>query len=106
MNIRNKLILLFVSIVALILMGTSLAVYFFSEDNRKEEFYKRLQSKATSTARLLIEVDEVTAEVLKKIEKDNPMNLPDEELKIYDFQNKILFSSDKENFIKVDTALL
>ncbi len=106
MNIRNRLIVLFVSIVALILLATSIAVYYFSANNRKEEFYKRLANKATINARLLIEVDEVTVDVLKRIEKDNPMNLPNEELKIYDYQNKILFSSDAENFVKVDTALL
>lgn len=106
MSIRNRLIVLFVSIVALILLATSVAVYYFSATNRKEEFYKRLQNKATITARLLIEVDEVTADVLKKIEKDNPMNLPSEELKIYDYKNQILFSSDAENYITIDTSLL
>ncbi len=106
MNIRNKLILRFVSIVALILVASSIAVYFFSANNREEEFYKRLENKARITARLLIEVDEVTADILKKIEKDNPMNLPDEELKIYDFQNKVLYTSDKEEFVKIDSAML
>ncbi len=106
MSIRNRLIVLFVSIVALILLATSIAVYYFSATNRKEEFYKRLANKATINARLLIEVDEVTVDVLKRIEKDNPMNLPNEELKIYDYQNQVLFSSDAENFVKVDTTLL
>ncbi len=106
MNIRNRLIILFVSIVALILLATSVSVYFFSANNRHEEFYKRLENKARNTARLLIEVDEVTPEVLKRIEKDNPVSLPEEEIKIYDFHNRVLFSSDKEEFIRVDTALL
>lgn len=106
MNIRNKLILLFVSIVALILLATSLSVYFFSADNREDEFYKRLENKARITARLLIEVDEVTPDVLRRIEKDNPVSLPEEELKIYDSKNQVLFSSDKEEFISVDTLLL
>jgi len=106
MNIRNKLILLFVTIVAFILMTSSVAIYFFSADNRQEEFYKRLENKAKITARLLLEVDEITTDVLKKIEKDNPMNLPDEELKIYDYRNDILFSSDKEDFIRIDTLML
>lgn len=106
MNIRNRLIFLFVSIVALILVGTSIAVYYFSANNREEEFYKRLDNKARVTARLLIEVDEVTADILKMIEKDNPMSLPLEELKIYDDKNEILYTSDKEETIRIDSSLL
>ena len=81
MNIRNKLILLFVSIVALILVASSIAVYFFSADYRKDEFYSRLTSKAKAVARLTVEVEEVTHDVLKKIEADNPMNLTREEVR-------------------------
>lgn len=106
MNIRNKLLLLFVSIVALILTATSLAVYFFSADYRKDEFYARLTSKARNVARLAIEVEEITHEVLLKIEADNPMSLSKEEVRIYDSNNKILYSSDREAVIDVDEKLL
>lgn len=106
MSIRNKLILLFVSIVALILTGTSVAVYFFSAYNREEEYYKRLENKARITAKLLIEVDEVTPEVLKRIEKDNPTSLPNEEIKIYDGRNNVLYTSDKEEFLKISSSTL
>jgi hypothetical protein len=42
MNIRNKLLVLFVSIVALILVSASLAVYFFLGDKIKYDFYKKI----------------------------------------------------------------
>lgn len=106
MNIRNKLILLFVSIVALILVASSLAVYFFSADYRRDEFYTRLTAKAKAVARLAIEVKEVTHEVLIKIENDNPLNLTMEEVRLYDAHNKVLYASDESNFIKVDNRLL
>lgn len=106
MNIRNKLIVLFVSIVALILVTSSVAVYYFSADYRKDEFYSRLLSKAKAVARLAIEVKEVTHEVLVKIENDNPMNLTMEEVRVYDKDNKILYTSDEDNFIVIDKRLL
>ncbi len=106
MNIRNKLILLFASIVALILLATSVAVYFFSADYRQDEFYTRLDSKARAVARLVIEVEEITHEVLRKIEVDNPMNLSMEEVRVYDSANKLLYSSDDENAIVVDQTLI
>jgi signal transduction histidine kinase len=106
MNIRNKLLLLFVSIVALILSATSVAVYFFSADYRQDEFYTRLTNKARSVARLVIEVEEVTHEVLLKIEQNNPMNLTKEEVRVYNGDNEILYSSDQENFVEIDDSLL
>jgi signal transduction histidine kinase len=106
MNIRNKLILLFVSIVALILVASSIAVYFFSADYRKDEFYSRLTSKAKAVARLTIEVKEVTHDVLKKIEADNPMNLTREEVRVYNSKNEVLYTSDERNFIAIDDDLL
>lgn len=106
MNIRNKLILLFVSIVALILVASSIAIYFFSADYRRDEFYTRLTNKAKSVAHLAIEVEEVTHEVLLKIEHDNPLNLSMEEVRVYDSNNKILYSSDDDKFIGIDNNLL
>lgn len=106
MNIRNKLILLFVSIVALILFATSFAVYFFSANYRQDEFYTRLTAKARAVARLTIEVKEVTHEVLIKIENDNPLNLTMEEVRVYNSDNKILYTSDQNNFIEIDDRLL
>ena len=70
MNIRGKLIILFVSIVALIFLATSVAIYFFSSDYRADEFYKRMENKGKITAKLFIEVDEVNEDVLRRIEAD------------------------------------
>jgi len=106
MNIRNKLIILFVSIVALISIITSLAIYYFSSDYRQDEFYRRLENKGRITAKLLIEVNEVDDALLKKIEKDNPINLYQEKMVIYDFHDKVLYSSDEGNIIKVNREIL
>lgn len=106
MNIRSKLIILFVSIVAFISLGTSVAIYFFSADYREDDFYRRLENKGKITARLLIEVDEVDEDLLKKIEKDNPISLPDERIIIYDFNNEILYTSDDDHELSIDSTLL
>lgn len=106
MNIRGRLILLFVSIVALISLAGSVAIYFFSSDYREDDFYHRLENKGRITARLLIEVDEVDEDLLKRIEKDNPISLSNEKISIYDYRNRLLYTSDDDGFIKVDSALL
>jgi signal transduction histidine kinase len=92
MQIRTKLTLLFVTLVAVIFLLASLSVYYFSAEHREEDFYGRLLNKGTSTAKLLIEVEEVDAQLLAKIEKNNPITLPNEAILIFDYQNNIIYN--------------
>ena len=106
MKIRTKLTLIFFGIVIIILSVVSVSIYFFSADYREQEFYTRLRNKAENTAKLLIEVDEVSPDLLKRIESGNPSNLPNERIRIYNFRNEELYSSDAGNIIPVDSVLL
>jgi signal transduction histidine kinase len=81
-------------------------IYVFSADYRKEDFYGRLLNKANNTAKLLIEVDEVDVALLRRIEQDNPVSLPNEKIVIYNYKDTLLFTTDEEETIRVDTALL
>lgn len=84
MTIRTRLALRFMLLASLILGGAFLVVYVLSADYRAEEFIGRLRVRGISTAKLLIQVDEVTEELLAKIEGDNPLRLPEETIRIYD----------------------
>jgi signal transduction histidine kinase len=106
MNIRSRLIILFVSIVALILMVSSVAIYFFASDYRHDEFFTRLENKGRITARLLIEVDEVDENTLKRIEENNPISLSNEKITIYDVADTMLYTSDEDRVINIDKHLL
>jgi signal transduction histidine kinase len=106
MNIRNKLTLRFISIAAIIILLGSVLIYVFSADYREEDFYNRLQNKANNTAKLLIEVDEVDVTLLRKIEQDNPVSLPDEKIIIYNYKDTILFTTDEEKTLKIGKQLL
>ncbi len=105
MDIRKKLTLWFLLIVSFILIISSIAIYLFSSDYREDDFYNRLLNKGKNTAKLLIEVDGVDAVLLRKIEKDNPVSLPNEKISIYNYKNELLFSTDDEEYIKIDTNL-
>jgi len=106
MNIRTKLTLRFILITAVILFLGSFFIYIFSADYREEEFYRRLLNKANNTAKILIEVDEVDANLLRRLEQDNPISLPDEKITIYNFQDSVLFTTDEEKTIHVTKNLL
>src|SRR5690349_17329018 len=105
MNIRTKLTLRFILITAVILFLGSIFIYVFSADYREDEFYLRLQNKANNTAKLLIEVDEVDVDLLRRLERDNPISLPDEKITIYNFKDSILFTTDEEEVIRITKVL-
>lgn len=81
-------------------------IYFFSSNYRKTEFYSRLKDKALTTARLLIEVKEIDASLLKIIDRNTLNILHDEKIVIYDYQNKEIYSSIDESNVPVSRDLL
>ncbi len=102
MEIRRRLSYQFIVIVALIMLLSFIAIYISVSTFRKETFYNRLESRALSVAQLLIDVDEINAELLKKIEKTSSSNLPEEQISIYDFRNEIIYSTDDQKLLKID----
>lgn len=68
-----------------------------------EEFYDRMDSKAKLVAQMLIDIDEIDTELLRKIERNNPLSLPNEKIIIYDYKNRIVFSSDRDSILIITT---
>lgn len=95
MQIRQKLTYQFVAIVAVILFLSSILVYLLSSNYREEDFYNRLLNKATITAKLLIKVEEIDGNLLKKIEKDSPINLPKEKIIIFNNNDEVIYNSNE-----------
>lgn len=106
MQIRQRLSYQFITIVFIILLGFSVSIYFLSANYRKTIFYERISTKALNVANLLIEVDEVDAELLRKIEKDNPVTLPNENIVILNYLNDTIYSSTEEISIRIDQNLI
>jgi signal transduction histidine kinase len=102
MEIRKKLAYQFIGIFAFILLFSMVAIYLSFSQARKEEFYDRLGSKAKMVAQMLIDIDEINSELLKKIEKNNPLSLPNEKIVIFDYQDEKIYSTDEENILKLD----
>jgi signal transduction histidine kinase len=99
MQIRTKLTIQFVCIVALISLISHIAIYYFSAQYRETQFYQRLRNKAITTAELLIKVDAVSADLLKIIDQNQKDQLYKENVTIYNYLNKkIYFSKDTTQF--------
>lgn len=95
MKIKTKLALTFTIIVASILLFFATAIYFFSSSYREAQFYARLEEKAINTAKLLVDVKEVSYDLLKIIEK-NTFALVDEKVTIYNYSGKIIYYNNEQ----------
>ena len=99
MNIRNRLLMQFTLIVVFILVIINIGVYYFSSMYRESEYYTRLEDRALSTARLLLNVEEVDEELLKVIDKITVV-LFDERINVYDPGNQLRYSNRPDNQFK------
>jgi signal transduction histidine kinase len=106
MKIRAKLTLIFFAIVIVVLSAVSLSVYLFSAEYRQTDFYRRLKNRAINTANVLVEVQEVNADLLRRLERNNPASLPNQHIRIYNADDEVLYSSDNDPKVLVDQSLL
>jgi len=106
MTIRTRLAVQFLLLASFILGGAFIVVYVLSADYRAEEFMGRLKDRGTNTAKLLIQVDEVDEHLLAKIERDNPVRLPEESIILFDHHNKEIFRLGTAKVAPIDTSFL
>lgn len=106
MNIRAKLTLQFSIIVASLLVLFSSAVFYFSATYRKEEFFSRLKDRALTTAKLLVTVNEVSADLLKIIDRNTINALSEEKILVFDHNNEQVYESVENEQIHITPELL
>lgn len=93
MQIRTKLTLLFFLITASLLLFSLFTIYFFSAKYQKDEFYSRLKDRANTTVDLLIRVEQVDSTLLKLIDINKKDVLYYENISVYDYQNKEIYTN-------------
>lgn len=106
MNIRARLTVIFFLVVIIVVTVISVSIYLLSANYRYEDFYRRLKNRATNTAKLLVEVAEVNADLLRRMERNNPASLPNQYILIYDGNDNILYNSEPIQKIPVDSSLI
>lgn len=88
MNIRTRLTVLFVLLVASIMLLFTVSVYYLYDQFREQEFRQRLEEKAYTTVRLREDVGEVPQD-------DLPI-LADEQVTIYNSRGVVLYNQAKQ----------
>lgn len=112
MNIRTRLTLRFASIVAIMLLLSSVAIYYFSADYRETNFYERLKNRSENISVLVINSEFVSPELLKKTESDKRAMLPEERISIYKlkydgllYSPELIYNTDSLSPIQIDLQL-
>ncbi len=99
MNIRTRLTLLFVLLVASIMLLFTVSVYYLYDQFREQEFQQRLEEKAVTTVRLREDVGEVP-------QADLPV-MTDEQVTIYNSKGVVLYNlSNKQPRFPITPAFL
>ncbi|GAB3532378.1 HAMP domain-containing sensor histidine kinase [Pontibacter brevis] len=92
MRIRNKLTLQFASITALILLLFSLVVYYFTSLYRQDDFYNRIDRRASIVASHLLEADEVDDRQRRSNQISYFQELPYEAIRIFQANGDLIFA--------------
>lgn len=93
MNLRQRFSIVFSSLFTIVLAIVMLVVYSLFEQFRTEEFKARLQEKAETTVKLLMEVKEVDKQLLKIIDENTINNLYNEKTLVFNDSLNLIYSS-------------
>jgi signal transduction histidine kinase len=109
MTLKNR-IAIFISILFTVLFGiVSIIIVSLFAEFRQQEFRQRLEEKALSTVKLLLEVKEVDYQLLKVIDRNSINELYDEKTLIFDSTYHLIYSSlddTRINWTKTDLEYL
>ncbi len=83
MKIQIKIALLFSLVCTIVIVGLSCAVYYFANENAFEDFYVRLQLRATIAAKINLDPDEENAAAYEQLRTIHLQVLPEEREYIY-----------------------
>lgn len=93
LDIRTRLALQFSVSFGLLLLISFFGIYMASASYREAGMMNRLRDKATTTARLLINVDEVSPELLKIIDRNTVHDFHEEQVLVVNDSNRIIYNS-------------
>ncbi|MCW3080274.1 HAMP domain-containing sensor histidine kinase [Segetibacter sp.] len=78
MKIQIKIALLFTLVCTLIIIAVSSAVYYFANEQAFQDFYTRLELRATIAAKANLDTDNVNSSAYEQVRNEHLQRLPDE----------------------------
>ncbi|MBI2968948.1 MAG: HAMP domain-containing histidine kinase [Bacteroidetes bacterium] len=106
MKIRTRLSFQFTVIVGTILCLFTVAIYYFSADFRKKDYFERLKERALTTGRFLLKVKEIDSKLLRIIDRTTAQALVEEKIFVFDHTNRLIYSNVDDLPENINEALL
>lgn len=97
MTIRTRMAVLFLGIFSILLLIFSAVIYFESEIYRQKEYKTRLRQEALTAATIIFNKKEISPDLLKLLDKNNVTALNQEEIIIYDIDDKVIYESGSDS---------
>ncbi len=99
MTIRFRLITIYLFIFTILVFIFSFIIFFQSENHRQNESKNRLRQEALTAATIFFKKNEISPDLLKLLDKNNFTALIDEEIIIYDNNNKEVYESGEDQLV-------
>ena len=106
MQIRTRLTLQFILVVTLIILFGFGVIYYTSSNYRKNELYQRLENKARTSAEIFVSVEQIDSTMLRIFDKTQRDKLPYENVSIYDFRDREIYTNNDSLAFDISEALL
>lgn len=106
MNIKLRSALLFTALVAFLLSVSYTVIYVLYSDYRDNQVFLRLEQKAITTYKLLVDIKEKDHDLLKLIDRNTINELNDEKVLIFDSSYTLIYSSINDQAIHYSPELL
>lgn len=106
MNFKIRSAVLFTALVGALLLTSYTAIYFLYAEFKEDEFYLRLEQKALTTYKLLIEVKEIDHDLLKLIDRNTINALYNEKVLIFNEKHELIYSSIDDQAVSYSAELL
>lgn len=97
MKLKYRITLLFTLVVSLILLLVCSSIYYFSDLNRQKDFRKRLHNRALTTVALLLKVEGMNNDLLKRIDETTVITIQDKSVGIYNDNFQEIYSYTDSN---------
>ncbi len=92
MKIRSRITLLFTVVVTSILLIVCSSIYYFSGLNRQKDFRKRLHNRALTTVGLLVKVEGIDSNMLRRIDETSVITIKNKSVVVYNDREQEVYS--------------
>ncbi len=100
--------MLFTLVVTLILLIVCISIYYLSYINSERDFRKRLRSRALTSVNILLKVEGISNEIVRKIDQTSASIMQDKSIVVYNDQYREIYSftQDDAKTVRVDSSFL